>query len=110
MKPDDLLSNPVATGFLGSLLGQRALNGASLAVRAGYLLSSWAAAILFGPWLAGWLGASSDPRAFAAVVGMTAAFGVVLFDGALRYIQETPTAMLIDRIITALQALKGGGK
>jgi len=107
LKPDDFIGNPWVPGFLGSLLGQRALSGVGWAVRLGYLLSSWAAAILFGPWLAGWLGAEPDPRAFAAVCGATAAFGIVVFDGIIRYLRDTSFP---DLIVQLMSVFKGGGK
>lgn len=107
MKPDDLLGNPLVPGFLGSLLGQRAITGVGWAVRLGYLLSSWAAAILFGPWLAGWLGAMADPRAYAAVVGATASFGIVVFDGVVRYLRDTSFP---DLVVQLMSVFKGGGK
>lgn len=110
MKPDDLLNNPWLPGFLGALLGQRALGQAGWLVRLGYLGSSWACAVLFGPWLAGWSGADTDPRGFAAVVGAVAAFGIVIFDSLLRYAQAVSFPELLQQLIGVFRGGKGGGQ
>lgn len=107
MRPDDLLNNPWVPGFLGALLGQRALGAVGWLVRLGYLASCWACAVLFGPYLAGKLGAASDPVANAAVIGAVAAFGVVVFDGLLRYAQTTSFPELLQQLIGVFRR---GGK
>lgn len=107
MKPDDLLTNPWAPGLLGSLLGQRALSGATWPVRIGYFVSCWATSVLFGPWVAGWIGADGDPRAFSAVVGAVAVFGLVLFDSALRWLRETPFPDVLDRLQRVIDVMRG---
>lgn len=78
-------------------------------MRLGYLASSWACAVLFGPWLASWLGAAAEPRAFAAVVGAVAAFGVVIFDSLLRYAQAVSFPELLQQLIGVFRG-KGGGQ
>lgn len=110
MRPEDLLSNPWVPGFLGALLGQRALGTASWLVRLGYLLSCWACAILFGPWAAGKLGAAADPVANAAVIGAVGAFGLVIFDGLIRWAQSTSFPELVQQLLSVFRSGgKGGG-
>jgi hypothetical protein len=110
LKPDDLIGNPWVPGFLGALLGQRALGPAGLMVRLGYLASSWGAATLFGPLLARYLGATGDATAEAAVIGFVGAFGIVIFDSALRWAKSAEAPDLLGRLVNALNALKGAGK
>lgn len=110
LKPDDLIGNPWVPGFLGALLGQRALGPAGVMVRLGYLASSWGAATLFGPLLARYLGATGDATAEAAVIGFVGAFGIVIFDSALRWAKSAEAPDLLARVVNALQALRGVGK
>lgn len=110
LKPEDLISNPWVPGFLGALLGQRALGPAGVMVRLGYLASSWGAATLFGPLLARYLGATGDATAEAAVIGFVGAFGIVIFDSALRWAKSAEAPDLLARVENALKALRGVGK
>ena len=110
LKPDDLIGNPWVPGFLGALLGQRALGPSGWVVRLGYLASSWGAATLFGPLLARYLGATGDATASAAVIGFVGAFGIVIFDSVLRWAKSAEAPDLLARVVNALQALRGVGK
>ena len=105
LRPDDLIP-----GFLGALLGQRALGPSGVLVRLGYLASSWGAATLFGPLLARYLGAAGDSTAYAAVIGFVGAFGIVIFDSLLRWAKSAEAPDLLARVVDALNALRGAGK
>lgn len=113
MRPEDLLSNigtSWAPGLLGALLGQRALGAVGWLVRLGYLASCWACSVLFGPYLARWLGATGDPTANAAVIGAVGAFGLVIFDGFIRYAQATSFPELMQQLLAVFRSGgKGGG-
>jgi hypothetical protein len=106
-KPEALLANPFISGLLGSIIGLRAMSGASWWLRACNLFGGWACAILFGPAIAASLGMLDTPHAFAGVVGATGAFGLVAVDGFIRYLQETP---IIDVLTRLLNVFRGGGK
>lgn len=106
-KIDALLSNPLVPGFLGSVIGLRAMTGTSWWLRACNLFGGWACAILFGPAIAGALGMLDTPHAFAGVVGATGAFGLVVVDGIIKYIQETP---ILDVLARLLNVFRGGDK
>lgn len=105
--PAKLLANPLVSGLLGSVIGLRAMSGATWWLRAVNLFGGWACAILFGPAIAGALGMLDTPHAFAGVVGATGAFGLVAVDGIIRYIQETPILDVLSRL---LNVFRGGGK
>lgn len=106
-KPEALLANPLVSGLLGSIIGLRAMSGATWWLRACNLGGGWACAILFGPAIAAWLGMLDTPHAFAGVVGATGAFGLVVVDGIIRYVQETPILDVLSRL---LNVFRGSGK
>lgn len=106
-KAADLLSDPAVPGLLGSIIALRAVKGATWLLRFSHLFSSWACAYLFGPPIANAMGMMENTRAFAAVVGATAIFGLVAIDAMIRYIQETP---ILDVLAKLLNVFRGGGK
>lgn len=99
-----------ASGLLGAGIGQRALpRTATRGERAAYFFGSWASAMLFGPFLARRLGMADDLTAVCAVCGACAAFGLVMVDGAIKYLRTSGGfSALVRRLFTAF--FPGGGK
>lgn len=99
-----------ASGLLGAGIGQRAVaRTATRWERAGYFFGSWACAPLFGPAIANRLGMANDPYALAAVCGACAVVGLVMVDGAIRYLRTSGGfAALMHRLFTAF--FPGGRK
>lgn len=99
-----------ASGLLGAGIGQRAVApAATRGERAGYFFGSWACAPLFGPFLARKLGMEGDLYAVAAVCGTCAVVGLVVVDGAIRYLRTSGGFVaLMRRLLGAF--FPGGGK
>lgn len=100
----------VGSGLLGAAIGQRAVAPtATRAERAAYFFGCWACAPLFGPFLARRLGMADDMTALAAVCGACAVVGLVVVDGAIRYLRTSGgLAALLRRLLVAF--FPGGGK
>lgn len=115
---NDLASSPeavtaataVGSGLLGAAIGQRAVTPtATRGERAAYFFGCWACAPLFGPFLARRLGMADDMTALAAVCGACAVVGLVVVDGAIRYLRTSGgLAALLRRLLVAF--FPGGGK
>lgn len=99
-----------ASGLLGAGIGQRAVaHTATRWERAGYFFGSWACAPLFGPAIATKLGMVGDPYALAAVCGTCAVVGLVMVDGAIKYLRTSGGfSALVRRLFAAF--FPGSGK
>lgn len=99
-----------ASGLLGAAIGQRAVaRTATRGERASYFFGSWACAPLFGPAIATRLGMVNDPYALAAVCGTCAVVGLVVVDGAIRYLRTSGGFVALMRRLFAA-VFPGGEK
>lgn len=89
-----LATSHFVAAFVGSLVGLKAMPGASIWQRIGNLCLGFGLAVFAGPALAEWAGVTS-PKIQAGVVFACGAAGLVAFSAVVDGIKQTPLAQII---------------
>ncbi len=94
LKPDSLATNPFVAAFFGSLVGLRALPGASLVEKLWNLLGGFVFAAFLGPAFAEWAGFVSI-KLTAGVIFAFGAAGLVAFGSLIEGIKQTAVGPIL---------------